>query len=79
MLEINFSDILENIEANDLHGRFKTTDCEILCKTQMESDIIYDFLQSLGIDVVSGYYDPEIDRRNGETDELTGYYYVSVN
>jgi hypothetical protein len=78
MLEINFNDILENIAENDA-GKFKVTDDEILCKTETESDVIYDFLQALGLDVVSGYYDPKIDKRNGEVDELTGYYYVGIN
>ena len=68
MLEINFNDILENLAENNT-GKFKVA----------ESDVIYDFLQALGLDVVSGCYDPEIDKRNGEVDELTGYYYVGIN
>ena len=33
---------------------------------------------SMGFDAVTGYFDPEEDKRSGEVDSLTGYYYVDI-
>lgn len=57
---------------------------EILCKTESAADAIADLIQQLyasqGEDVttVTGYYDPEEDRRNGDEDEYTGWWYITI-
>ena len=53
---------------------------EILCKKEFVAEgIAYLFDAIYGEPVVNtGYYDPEEDERNGETDERTGYYYVTT-
>ena len=45
------------------------------------ADLIEAFYRSQGeeISVNTGYYDPEDDKRNGETDKYTGWWYVDVN
>lgn len=58
---------------------------EILCKTKSAADAIADMFETLyksqGENVVvnTGYYDPEEDRRNGETDRFTGWWYVNID
>lgn len=53
---------------------------EILCKDKYVADsIAYLFDAIYGDTVVNtGYYDPDEDERNGETDDRTGYYYVTT-
>lgn len=57
---------------------------EILCKTESASEALADLLWQLysaqgeEVTVVTGYYDPEEDRRNGEEDRYTGWWYVSI-
>lgn len=58
---------------------------EIMCRTQSAADAIADLIESLyrsqGEDIVvnTGYYDPEEDRRNGEEDRCTGWWYININ
>ena len=40
--------------------------------TETESDLVDDCCTT------TGYYDPDEDKRNGELDEYSGYYYVSL-
>lgn len=52
---------------------------EILCETEEQSNSIADLLEACGYEHVNtGYYDPKEDRRNGQEDELTGWYYVTI-
>lgn len=57
---------------------------EILCATEMFAELMADRIEELyrkqGEDVMlsTGYYDPEEDKRNGEEDEYTGYWYVDI-
>ena len=57
---------------------------EILCKTESAADALADLLwqlyQSQDEDVVitTGFYDPEEDKRNGEQDRFTGWWYVYI-
>lgn len=57
---------------------------EILCKTESAADALADLLwqlyRSQGEDVVitTGFYDPEEDKRNGEQDRFTGWWYVNI-
>ena len=58
---------------------------EILCKTESAAQAVADLLELLyrkdGEEVLinTGYYDPEEDKRNGEEDRYTGWYYVNVD
>ena len=66
-------------QQEERHG-YWTNGQDILCPTEDAADKLADFLEDLGFDVVNtGYFDPEEDARNGETDECTGYWYVSVH
>lgn len=53
----------------------------ILCPTEASCENVADFLQSIlrdsSIAIQTGYYDPSEDRRNGECDDHTGFYYIS--
>lgn len=53
---------------------------EILCENEQIAENLADLFDAMyGESTVNtGYYDPEEDERNGETDERTGYWYVSV-
>ncbi len=55
---------------------------EILCSCEAECEILADFFDGLffdndEIEVRTGYYDPEEDRRNNEQDDRTGFYYIA--
>lgn len=54
---------------------------EILCENGNIAEHIADLFDAVyGEPVVNtGYYDPDEDERNGETDERTGYWYVTIN
>lgn len=57
---------------------------EILCRTESAADALADMFEQMyrssGEDVLvnTGYYDPEDDKRSGETDRYTGWWYVYV-
>lgn len=57
---------------------------EILCKTESATKAIEDLLWQLynaqgeEVTVLTGYYDPEEDKRNGEEDRYTGWWYVTI-
>lgn len=58
---------------------------EILCKTESAADAMADLLESLyrseeqDVLVNTGYYDPEEDKKAGECDRYTGWWYVNVD
>ena len=58
---------------------------EILCRTESAAQAVADLLELLyrkdGKEILinTGYYDPEEDKRNGEEDRYTGWYYVNVD
>lgn len=53
---------------------------ELLCDTEQRAEAIADFFDALGFFYVrTGYYDPIEDKRNGEVDEYTGWYYVDFD
>ena len=66
-------------------GNIWTDKDEILVKTESAANVIADLIEMLyraddeGIEVCTGYYDPEEDKRNDEVDEHTGWWYVRVN
>lgn len=51
----------------------------IIVASEETANGIADLLDSMGFDVVTGYYDPEADAASGETSELTGYWYVDIS
>lgn len=58
---------------------------EIMCKTKEQADAMYDLLTSVyraqgdDVTVLTGFYDPETDERNNETDYCTGWWYVTLD
>lgn len=54
---------------------------EVLCETEQQAENLADFFDTLygGATVNTGYYDPDEDERNGETNDHTGWYYVTIN
>ena len=60
-----------------------TNGSEILCSSELEREIIADFLEDIfsewgGYKMKTGYYDPFEDARNGEQDDNTGFYYIDM-
>lgn len=57
---------------------------ELLCKTENAADTLADLIEQLyhfqgeEVSVNTGYYDPEEDKRNGEEDRFTGWWYVNI-
>lgn len=57
---------------------------EILCKTESVADALADLLWQLyrsqdeDVVITTGFYDPEEDKRNGEQDRFTGWWYVYI-
>lgn len=58
---------------------------EIMCKNESVANAISDMLEQLylsegeSVVVCTGYYDPDEDKRNGEEDECTGWWYVTID
>ena len=54
---------------------------EILCEKEEVAEHIADLLDMMCADAImhTGYYDPEEDRRSGECDEYTGFYYIDFD
>ena len=74
-----FDEILKRLPQEPVDGKkFWANDDEILSKDEVAINYVADLLDTIGYDAVTGYYDPEEDERNGEVDEYTGYYYVSI-
>lgn len=65
-------------------GDIWTDGTEILVRTKSAADTVADLLETLyrvqGSDVraATGYYDPEEDEKNGETDRYSGWWYVTI-
>lgn len=65
-------------------GDIWSTGDELLCKTESAANMLADMIEQLyrsqGEEVVvnTGFYDPEMDKRNGEEDRFTGWWYVTI-
>lgn len=85
MKEINYIELFSEILPDYPEKMIWSDGIEILCKTEELAEMIADLLELLyrenGIDckVNTGYYDPEEDKRNGEEDRYTGWYYVNID
>lgn len=62
----------------DDSGEIWTDGDKILTGVYMDAHEIANVLETLGFDVVTGYYDPD-DERPEEHDAYTGCYYVTLN
>ena len=66
-------------------GEIWSSGDEILCKTESAaeaiSDMIWQLYRAQGESVVltTGYYDPEKDRKSGQEDSFTGWWYVDID
>lgn len=78
-----FDEIARNLRDYS-EGEIWSTGDEILCKTESAANAIADMLQTLyrvqgkEVSVNTGYYDLEEDKRNGEEDRCTGWWYVNI-
>lgn len=60
-------------------------DREILVRTESAAEAVADLIELLyraqgdDISINTGYYDPEEDRKNGETDQYTGWWYINID
>lgn len=69
---------LDRSDEEATHGYVKYDKSMIVSKDETTVNRIADMLDSMGFDAVTGYFDPEEDKRSGEVDSLTGYYYVDI-
>lgn len=76
--EISFSRILAALPM-ETDGNFMTDGSQILCRTEPHCEKAADFLKAMGFDVVTGYYDPEEDKKESFVDHYTGWYYIDIN
>lgn len=57
---------------------------EIMCRNEAVVEVVEDLLKQLyasqdeSVSICSGYYDPDMDKRNGEEDRCTGWWYVNI-
>lgn len=65
-------------------GEIWSSGDEILCRTESAVNTLMDMLKALyhaqgvEVDINTGYYDPEEDKKNGEEDKYTGWWYINV-
>lgn len=65
-------------------GRIWCSGDEILVRTQSAAETLADLIELVarqnGEEVIvnTGYYDPEEDKKNGEEDRCTGWYYLNI-
>ena len=73
--------ILEALPKKSEAVRYWTNGCDILCPSEIESEIVADFIDDLLGEKVchTGYYDPVEDYKSGEVDDSTGFYYVDFD
>lgn len=62
---------------------FWTDGYQILCPSEAECAFVAEFLTDIfsetNVVVLTGYYDPEEDARNGEQDDYTGFYCIRID
>lgn len=77
--------VADMLAGNGSEAIWCDDDGQILVATEGAANVVADlieaFYRSQGeeISVNTGYYDPKEDKRNGETDKYTGWWYVDVN
>lgn len=82
---ISFAQIAASLPSKAQEGYHLWSDgTAILCKTEDAANAIADLLEALlyacgqEVNATTGYYDPEVDGLNGDTDEYTGWHYVDI-
>lgn len=78
MKELIAESVNDVFDEEATHGYVKYDKSMIVSKDETTVNRIADMLDSMGFDAVTGYFDPEEDKRSGEVDSLTGYYYVDI-
>lgn len=74
-----FIKCLQKYKDQNRHG-FWTDGDLILCRTEEAAENVANFLEDIGFDtVMTGYYDPVEDERNGTVDDHTGFWYVDID
>ena len=71
-----------SFDTSNNHG-FWTNGEKILCPSEAEMEMVYEFLNDIfrefgNYTLITGWYDPEEDRENGEQDDCTGFNYVRL-
>lgn len=65
-------------------GEIWSSGNEILCRTESAVNTLADMLETLyhaqeeDVVINTGYYDPEEDKKNGEEDRYTGWWYINI-
>ena len=65
-------------------GQIWSSGSEILCRTESAVNTLADMLETLyrtqgeDVNINTGYYDPEEDKKNGEEDSDTGWWYINI-
>lgn len=65
------------------YAGFWTNGNEILCSSELEMEIVYQFLNDTfkefgNYNLITGWYDPFEDVNNVETDDCTGFNYIRL-
>ena len=50
----------------------------LLVDDESAAETIADFLEIMGFDTCTGYYDPKEDQEGGTVNEYTGWHYISI-
>ncbi len=72
----SLSEIPEGYKSHGTNAVFSDRDA-LLCETEDMANFVADVLDVQdGVAHTTGYYDPEEDEKSGETDRLTGFWYI---
>lgn len=68
--------------TSDVFG-FWTNGEEILCPSEEQMNIVYEFLNDIfstfeNFTLITGWYDPEEDKKSEEQDDCTGFNYIRL-
>lgn len=84
MMKIDWLSEIANRLRDYSDGNVWSAGDEILCKTKNAADALADLLWQLyrsqdeDVVITTGFYDPEEDKKNGEQDRFTGWWYVYI-
>ncbi len=74
----NLPDIEQKSEKDVFFKECDASD-EILSKNEEAINHLADAFDAMGLVAVTGYYDPEEDKKSGQEDCLTGLYHLNVD
>lgn len=83
---VNFFEIIKSLlpDYESSYDDFWTDSSEIMVRTEEEANVLADFIESLyridhrEVDILTGCFDNREDIRNGEVDQYTGWWYVTI-